>query len=306
MAVPDYQSLMVHVLRAAADGEVQIGDVVEKLASQLGLTAEDRAELLPSGKQTTFSNRVHWAKTYLQQAGLLESTRRAHFVITDRGRQALSNAPTWIDTSYLAKFPEFIAFRTRRSPEEEPLPSTLPTLLKSDTKTPDEVMRTAYQEVESKLRQDLLDRIVASPPAFFEHLIVSLLVKMGYGGTEEEAVKAIGGSGDDGVDGVIDQDVLGLDRVYIQAKRYSPGNNVGSSAIRNFFGSLDRFKASKGLFVTTSSFSKEARETVGHLSKRIVLVDGNDLTKLMVRYDVGCRIEETLHLRKVDEDFFSE
>lgn len=165
-------------------------------------------------------------------------------------------------------------------------------------------MRVAHKQVETSLGQDLLDRIRAAPPAFFERLIVNLLLSMGYGGSAAEAGRALGRSGDDGVDGVIDQDALGLDRVYIQAKRYAEGNNIGAGAIRDIFGSLDRHKATKGLFVTTSSFSPAARETADFLSKRLVLIDGEHLARLMIRYNMGCRIEEVLHIRKVDEDFF--
>lgn len=165
-------------------------------------------------------------------------------------------------------------------------------------------MRVAHKQIEAALAQDLLDRIRAAPPDFFERLIVNLLLSMGYGGSVTDAGRALGGSGDDGVDGVIDQDALGLDRVYIQAKRYAVGNNIGSGAIRDFFGSLDRHKATKGLFVTTSTFSSSARETADFLSKRIVLIDGEQLTRLMLRHNVGYRIEETLHIKNIDEDFF--
>jgi restriction system protein len=165
-------------------------------------------------------------------------------------------------------------------------------------------MRLAHKQIDASLAQDLLDRIHAAPPDFFERLIVKLLLNMGYGGSAADAGRAIGGSGDDGVDGVIDQDALGLDRVYVQAKRYKQGNNIGSGAIRDFFGSLDRHKAAKGLFVTTSAFSPSARETAELLSKRIVLIDGDQLTMLMIRHNVGCRIEDTLHIKKIDADFF--
>lgn len=308
MAVPDYQSLMLPVLRLASDGEVRIGDAVERLAGQLDLSDEDRAELLPSGKQTVFANRVHWAKTYLKQAGLVESTRRAHFRITERGLSALAENPQRIDNAYLSRFAEFIEFKQRRSPEEILDPVTQPTNTTTNTgspaRTPDEIMRAAHQEIEAELRSELLERILSASPAFFERLVVTLLVEMGYGGSVAAAGRALGRSGDGGVDGVIDQDTFGLDRVYVQAKRYSPANSVSSSAIRDFFGSLDRFKANKGLFVTTSTFTKDAYETAGHLSKRIVLINGEDLTKLMVRYNVGARVEDTLYLKKVDEDFF--
>ncbi|HWL70621.1 MAG TPA: restriction endonuclease [Geminicoccus sp.] len=306
MTVPDYQSLMLPVLIASADGEVRVGDVVERLADQLHLTPEDRAELLPSGKQTLLGNRVHWAKTYLSKAGLAEITRRGYFSITERGRQALASKPARIDNVFLSQFAEFRDFKDRPSqtvataPEIQPLEPALV----SQTQTPDELMRAAHVQIEAALAQELLDRIRAAPPAFFEQLIVTLLLSMGYGGSAVDAGRALGRSGDDGVDGVIDQDALGLDRVYVQAKRYAEGNNIGAGAIRDFFGSLDRHKASKGLFVTTSTFSPAARETSEFLSKRIVLIDGPQLAKLMIRHSVGCRVEETLYIKKVDEDFF--
>ena len=165
-------------------------------------------------------------------------------------------------------------------------------------------MRAAHKQIDAALAQDLLDRIRSAPPDFFERLIVNLLLEMGYGGTAADAGRALGRSGDDGVDGVIDQDALGLDRVYVQAKRYKQGNNIGSGSIRDFFGSLDRHKAAKGLFVTTSTFSPSAKETAELLSKRIVLIDGQQLTALMIRYNVGCRVEETLHIKKIDEEYF--
>lgn len=306
MAIPDYQTLMLPVLRAAADGEVRIGDVVQQLSDEFDLTAEERGEILPSGKQTTISNRVHWAKTYLSKAGLLQSTRRAHFKITERGKQVLATRPRRIDNNDLSKFDEFIEFRQRSSGERkknEPVEST--TSLPTD-QTPDEIMRIAHRDIEKALRQELLERIHTNSPDFFEHLIVDLLVAMGYGGSVDDAGRRLGKTGDGGVDGVIDQDALGLDRVYLQAKRYQPGNNVGAGPIRDFFGSLDHFKAAKGLFVTTSDFTKDAVDTAAQLSKRIVLINGNLLAGLMIRYGVGVRTEETLYLKKVDEDFFPE
>lgn len=304
MSVPDYQTLMLPVLTISAGGEVRIGDAVDRLAEQLHLSADDRARLLPSGKQTLFGNRVHWAKTYLSKAGLLESTRRGHFRITERGRQVLTSHPPRIDNEFLNQFAEFRQFKERSAEAgaTEAAPAT-PALV-SRSETPDEVMRAAHRQIEASLASDLLDRIRSAPPAFFERLIVNLLLSMGYGGSAVDAGRALGRSGDDGVDGVIDQDALGLDRVYIQAKRYAEGNNIGAGAIRDFFGSLDRHKATKGLFVTTSTFSAAARETAEFLSKRIVLIDGDQLARLMIRHNVGCRVEEVLHIKKLDEDFF--
>jgi len=304
MAIPDYQSLMLPVLTASTNGEVRIGAVVDQLAGQLSLTPEERAELLPPGKQTIFSNRVHWAKTYLGKAALIESTRRGHFKITLRGQQVLDSRPARIDNAFLNQFDEFQQF-TEKSVQgaaegEHP---AVPTF-ESQRATPDEAMRVAHRQIEEALAQELLDRIQAAPPDFFERLIVNLLLKMGFGGSAADAGRALGRSGDDGVDGVIDQDALGLDRIYIQAKRYANGNNIGPGAIRDFFGSLDRHKATKGLFVTTSTFSSAAKETSEFLSKRIVLIDGEQLTKLMIRHSVGCRVEDTLDIKKIDEDFF--
>ena len=306
MAIPDYQTLMLPVLRAAANGEVRIGDVVQKLSNEFELTAEERSEMLPSGKQTTISNRIHWAKTYLSKAGLLQSTRRAHFKITDRGRSVLAQSPARVDNTFLSQFEEFIEFRRRSTGDKSKDETTQTTTTLSTDRTPDEIMRIAHREIGRALRQELLDRILTNSPDFFEHLVVDLLVAMGYGGSVEDAGKRLGKSGDGGVDGVIDQDALGLDRVYLQAKRYQPGNNVGAGPVRDFFGSLDRFKAAKGLFVTTSDFSRDAADTAAQLSKRIVLINGDLLAGLMIRYEVGVRTEEILYLKKIDEDFFPE
>jgi restriction system protein len=304
MSIPDYQSLMLPVLRACSTSEVRIGPVVDELADQVGLSPEERSELLPSGQQTVFSNRVHWAKSYLSKARLVEITRRGYFRITPRGQTVLQSPPQRIDNKFLMQFEEFRQFRERSSAISDPV-GEMPTPLTEDQKqTPDETMRMAYRQIEAGLVHDLLERIREAPPDFFERLMVNLLLGMGYGGSTEDAGRTLGRSGDDGVDGVIDQDALGLDRVYIQAKRYAAGNNIGPGAIRDFFGSLDRHKATKGLFVTTSTFSASAKETAEHLSKRIVLIDGDQLARLMIRHNVGCRIEETLHIKRIDEEFF--
>jgi restriction system protein len=295
---------MLPVLAASAEGEVRVGAVVDVLSAKLGLTPEERAELVPSGKQSLLSNRVHWAKTYLSKAGLIEGTRRGHFRITQRGLQVLESHPARIDNKFLTQFQEFQHFVERATADENGELKLLAAASVSERETPDEAMRAAHRQIEEALAQDLLDRIQKAPPDFFERLMVNLLLKMGFGGSVVDAGRALGGRGDNGVDGVIDQDALGLDRIYIQAKRYATGNNIGSAAIREFFGSLDRHKAAKGIFVTTSAFSPSARETADLLSKRIVLIDGEQLTKLMIRHDVGCRIEETLAIKKIDEDFF--
>ena len=300
--VPDYQSLMLPVLRAVAAGEQHIGAVVKRLGEELGLSEAARAALLPSGRQTIFANRVHWAKTYLAKAGLVETTKRGHFRLTQRGADVLAANPERIDNRFLSRFEEFRQFSARSAQPTHD--KVVPEPADAAEQTPDEIMRAAHRRIEAALAEELLDRVRAAPPDFFERLIINLLLAMGYGGSAAEAGRALGRSGDDGVDGVIDQDALGLDRVYIQAKRYAAGNSVGPGAIREFFGSLDRHKAAKGLFVTTSTFTESAIQTAESLSKRIVLIDGEQLADLMIRYKVGCRVEEELHVMKVDEDFF--
>lgn len=302
--IPDFQTLMLPVLQSGAAGEVKISETVERLAAEFALTDEERSTLLPSGRQTTFANRVHWAKSYLLKAGLLEATGRGRFRITDEGKRSLQATPRRIDIKYLEAYPAFRAFREPDRVEEaingqqgaSPVGAKL---------TPDEAMRAAQRQLETEVGRELLDKILAAPPAFFEKLVIKLLTGMGYGGSTASAARALGKSGDGGVDGVIDQDPLGLDRIYVQAKRYSE-NAIGPGMIRDFFGALDTFKAAKGLFMTTSSFSQSAKDTAKGLSKRIVLIDGAELTRLMLQFGVGCRIEETLYIKKVDEEFFDE
>lgn len=293
---------MEPVLRSASAGEVRIGDVVEALSGQFGLSTDERAELLPSGKQTIIANRVHWAKTYLKQAGLVEPTRRGHFQITDRGKTALATSNIKIDNAYLKAFSEFRDFQTRgpNSDVSEEITSSKVINLA----TPEEALREIYEGITSSIADDLIDRLRSGTPAFFERAIVSLLLAMGYGGSSADAGRAIGQSGDDGVDGVIDQDPLGVDQIYVQAKRYSEGNLVGPAAIREFFGSLSLKKAQKGIFVTTSGFTRSATETARQIGARIVLIDAQQLGRLMVRHNVGCRDQDVLYLKRVDEDFF--
>ncbi len=298
--IPDYQTLMKPVLRCAAQGEVGISEVVNKLVDEFGLSEEERSELIPSGKQTTFANRVNWAKSYLKQAVLVKATRRGHFVITDRGRAALSNPDIQINNNYLQQFEEFQEFRKRgKDTSVNDNESN-----ENEVATPDEVLRKAHEKINKALAVDLLERIRESLPSFFERLIVDLLLGMGYGGSSEDAGRALGQSGDNGIDGVIDQDPLGVDQIYVQAKRYAEGNNIGPGAIRDFFGALSLKKAQKGIFVTTSAFSPSARQTAEGLGSRIVLIDGDQLAKLMIRYNIGCREEEVLSLKKIDEDYF--
>jgi len=305
MAIPDYQTLMLPVLKLAAEKEWRFSDAVERLSEEYHLSQEERSALLPSGRQTTFANRVGWAKTYLFKAGLLIQAKRAYFCISEQGCEVLSSRPDRITNKYLSQFQAFQDFQKRHDTETEVENAKLSDLVQDSPLTPDEIIHNAHTQLEQELADELLLKIRSGTPAFFESLIVRLLFAMGYGGSVNDINKAlVGGSGDGGVDGVIDQDILGLDRIYVQAKRYADGNTVGPEAIRGFLGSLDIFKASKGIFATASTYTAQARETASRLSKRIVLIDGSHLTRLMIRHNVGCRIEETLEIKKIDEEFF--
>lgn len=297
--IPDYQSLMRPVLEYSQNGEVSISDTIEVLAAKFALSDDEKNQLLPSKKQTRFANRVNWAKSYLKQAGLVEITGRGLYRITDRGVKALKAHDGKIDKAYLEKFDDFLDFQNRASDKNESSDET-----SFSSETPDETLREAFDKISANFATDLLERVRAGTPEFFENLIIQLLLAMGYGGTSEDAGEAIGQTGDGGVDGVIDQDPLGVDQIYIQAKRYAEGNNVGSGAIRDFFGALNIKKAQKGIFVTSSAFSASAKATASALGTRIVLIDGLQLAKLMTRYNIGCRDEDILHLKKMDEGFF--
>lgn len=298
--IPDYQTLMRPVLRAALNGERYVGDVISELGDKLKLSPEELEETVASGKKTVLANRVHWAKSYLKQAGLVEYTRRGHFTLTERGRSALTG-DNKIDNAYLKQFPEFREFQSRTNTSDDVAKDE--TSL-DDAATPDEIIRAEHKRINAALAEELLDKVRAASPKFFEALIVDLLMAMGYGGASEEAGRALGQSGDNGVDGVIDQDALGVDQVYLQAKRYAEGNAVGSGAIRDFFGALNLRRANKGIFVTTSTFSQSAKQTAEGLGSRIVLIDGFYLARLMIRYGIGCRTEETIHIKRLDEEFF--
>lgn len=302
MPIPTFDKLMLPVLKLAAVGMCKNSEARKRMCEYFHLTEEERSRLLPSGKTTFIDNRTNWAITYMRHARLLESPKRGVFSITERGKRVLASDPQEITVNSLCSYPEFAEWRSSgghdgKKPEKKP---------DSDSRTPEENIDAYLNQLDQELEEDLLKRVMEKSPAFFEELVVKLLVAMGYGGSVENPGKSIGKTGDGGVDGVIDQDVLGLDRIYIQAKRYTAGNNVSAGAIRDFFGSLDNKKAAKGLFITTSDFTKDARATAATLSKRIVLIDGRQLTRLMIRYDVGCRIERTLYIKKIDEDFFAE
>jgi len=301
--IPDYQTLMLPVLEVARDREMSTRDAVSALADKFKLSEEERENLLPSGKQRTFDNRVNWAKTYLKQAGLVRYPKRGFYIATEEGKSALNKNPKRINNNFLRQYDAFLEFQARKGTQSADNKTEQESVADTDA-TPDEILRAAHKSINETLAADLIDRVRQSTPQFFESLIIELLLAMGYGGTSEDAARSLGQSGDNGVDGVVDQDPLGVDQIYVQAKRYAEGNNVGSGDVRDFFGALNLKKAQKGLFFTTSAFSPAAVQTGRDLGMRIVLIDGKQLARLMIRYNVGCRDEDVLHLKKIDEEFF--
>lgn len=305
MAIPDYQTLMLPLLRLSSDGrEHKFRDVVEALALEFELTSEERSELLPSGTAFLFDNRVGWARTYLKQAGLLESPKRGIFRITARGSSVLASKPARIDVKYLDQFPEFKDFRSKRTEETSvpKEPSVHAGHAMTDTETPEDRLATAYRRLRSELEADLLEQVKSSSPAFFERLVIDLLVTMGYGGSRQDAGRAIGKSGDGGIDGIIKEDKLGLDVIYVQAKRWD--GNVGRPEVQKFAGALQGHRASKGVFITTSAYTKDALEYVNLINSKIILIGGLDLVTLMIDHNVGVSTVGMYELKKVDSDYF--
>ena len=302
MAVPDFQTIMLPLLKEFADGkEHSINEILENLAEVFSLSEQELNELLPSGKQTKFYNRVGWARTYLSKSGLLEMTRRSIYRITKRGEDVLKSQPPEINMKYLKRFPEFIEFREREGPKNKGQVNDKATE-EVEQKTPEEILEDAYQDIRDNLAHELLDLVKQSSPAFFERLVVELLVKMGYGGSRREAARAVGQTGDEGIDGIIDEDRLGLDTIYIQAKRWA--NVVGRPEIQKFVGALMGKRARRGIFITTSNFSNEAIAYVSNIDFKVVLVDGKRLAEFMIDYDVGVTEMTAYQLKRIDSDYF--
>jgi restriction system protein len=309
MTIPDYQTLMLPVLEFAAHGGGSIKDCIAALADELGVPEDERSELLPSGRQTIFANRVHWAKTYLSQAGVLEITRRGYFKATPRGLGILAKHPKRVDNELLMQTPEFLNFRARSRSRSDALERAADVYSLDDlapAATPEERIDLAYTEITNELRAAILDRVIKGTPQFFEKVVVDLLTSMGYGGSRPAAGRRVGKTADGGIDRVINEDPLGLDIVYLQAKRYAPGNTVGVDKVREFAGSLVERGAAKGVFVTTSQFAPTATSYADRIPQRLILIDGDELTRLMVQYGVGVRTERTVELRKLDLDYFEE
>jgi restriction system protein len=306
MTIPDYQTAMLPLLRLAADGqEHRFRDAVEQLAQEFQLADEERAELLPSGTAPLFDNRIGWSRTYLKQAGLLESPKRGVFRITALGKQLLAENPTKIDVESLECYEGFRAFRSRRRATlgdgqlSRDVGEAVEVL---SNQTPEDVLASAYRRLRKNLEIDLLEQVKASTPSFFERLVIDLLVKMGYGGSRRDAGRAIGKSGDGGIDGIIKEDKLGLDVIYIQAKRWE--GTIGRPEIQKFSGALQGYRANKGVFITTSAYSREAIDYAGAINTKIILLNGEELAGLMIDHNIGVSTVGMYELKKIDVDYF--
>jgi restriction system protein len=302
VAIPDFQTLMRPLLEFASDRkEHSLGEAREALADTFKLTDDEKKAMLPSGRQTVFVNRVAWAKVYLHHAGLLESPQRGRFKISDRGREAMKDAPERITIGYLQKFPEFAEFR---SASKSPKTPRVETTTESEGQTPEEMLESAELRLRTDLASDILNRVRKCSPAFFERLVVELLLKMGYGGSREEAGEAIGSSGDEGIDGLINEDRLGLDTIYLQAKRWE--GTVGRPEIHKFVGALHGKRARKGVFITTSKFSADALDYVKNIEPKVVLIDGQLLATYMIDFNVGVDSIASYEVKRLVSDYFDE
>ncbi len=305
MTVPDYQSLMLPVLKAIANGkEAPTKEIRNRIANAEGLTQDDLRELLPSGTQTVFVNRVAWAISYMEHAGLVKRVRRGVYVLTDDGKTVLEDPPLRVDLKYLQNYPAFSRWRTRKNAPLSDKPPVLGSTADTSS-TPEETLEQIANELRAILENKILDLVRNATPEFLERVVVDLLIAMGYGGGNSIMGQVTGRSGDGGIDGKIREDALGLDEVYVQAKKYT-ASNVGEGELRNFAGAIDASGTTKGVFVTTSDFTRSAREYVKLSPKRIVLIDGKELARLMVLHDVGVRMLVRHEVKRIDQDYFSE
>jgi len=300
VAIPSYENLILPLLKFSSDNQEHSSrDPIGFLAKEFSLTEDEKNTLLPNGKTTVFYNRVGWALTYLKQAGLVKSTRRGYFIITERGVKVIEQKTDKIDLAFLRQYPEFLEFESRSRVE-----SKLEPMKKIDEETPEEKIEVGYKMILDKLASELLQNIKNSTPAFFEHLVVELLVKMGYGGSIKEAGKAIGKTGDEGIDGIIKEDILGLDAIYIQAKRWD--GTIGRPDIHKFVGALQGQRAKKGIFITTGKFSTDALEYIKNIDTKIVLIDGNQLSEYMINYNIGVTDIKNYVIKNINSDYFEE
>lgn len=294
---------MLPLLRRYADGATHsISEATDVLAKEFKLTDDELRQLIPSGRQPLFYNRVAWARTYISKAGLLSTSKRGHFCITPTGLQVLKDKPDRIDARFLRQFPSFMEFKENKHDDDNSTAAAAP--LAETKESPEEQIESAHTQLKRALATELLSRIGLAAPVFFERLVVELLLKMGYGGSRQDAGRAIGRSGDGGIDGIINEDRLGLDSIYLQAKRWE--NPVGRPEIQKFAGALAEHRAKKGVFITTSSFTKEALASVNKHDARIVLIDGEKLATLMIDHGLGVTLEASYEVKRIDSDYFSE
>ena len=306
MPIPNFQTVMLPLLQDLASGDRTGQETIDALATHFSLTLEELAIRLPSGKQSKFTNRVAWAKSHLKAAGLIDSPRRGVYRLTERGRQVLATNPTAIGMSFLSQYPEYVAFRQPSSEPSEPSTqggSASGTATRVDDRTPDDLIDEGYRQLRTALAKDLRERIASMTPSAFEQLVVDVLTAIGYGGSQEDAGLVVGRGGDEGIDGLIKEDKLGLETIYIQAKRWE--GVVGRPEIQRFAGALQGQRARKGVFITSSNFTSEARAYAGAIQTTIVLVDGAQLAELMIDHDVGVTAAKRLDIKRVDSDYFT-
>ena len=297
MAIPDFQSFFLPLLKIAEDGkEHSLREAREAIAEKMGLSEGDRQELLPSGTQPKFDNRVAWTKSYFVQAKVLETPKRGYFRITERGRDLLNQGHERIDVKVLKQFPEFVEFHGSKPSKPDPVDPS--------TETPEEALQSAYESIRGDLIGQILAQIKSNSPKFFENLVVDLMVAVGYGGSRADAGKSIGKSGDEGIDGIIKEDRLGLDVIYLQAKKWE--GTVGRPEIQKFVGALHGKRAKKGVFITTGKFSEEAERYVETIDPKVILIDGRMLAELMIDYGLGTSTATRYEIRRIDSDYFAE
>jgi len=302
--IPDFQTIMLPLLRQLKDGkEYKLDVIVDLMANEFNITDEQRKELLPSGQTFVFGSRVGWARTYLKKSGLIDTPKRGYLKITETGLNVLKQNLSEINITYLKQFTAFQEWQNIKKEESEPETIQSESII---IQTPEELLETSYQSIRKDLAQEILEKILNLSPAFFERLVVELLVKMGYGGSIQEAGSVIGKSGDEGIDGTIKEDKLGLDVIYIQAKRWQIGNVVGRPEIHKFIGALVGQGAKKGIFITTSSFTKDAIGFIPKSEMKIVLIDGIQLSQLMIDYNVGVTLQHQYEIKRIDNDYFEE
>ena len=300
MAVPDFQSFFSPLLEFAADGqEHSLAAARTAIQTKINISEKDLAELLPSGRQTKFDNRIAWAKSYFVQAKILETSKRGYFVITERGKDLLKQGHKRIDVKILNQYPEFVEFHAMKPGEPPPLDTS-----DIQKETPEESLQKAYQSIHADLASELLAKIKTNSPKFFENLVVDLMLAMGYGGSRSDAGSIIGKTGDEGIDGIIKEDCLGLDVIYLQAKRWE--GVVGRPEIQKFVGALQGQRARKGAFITTGAFTPDARHYVNTIDSKVILIDGRKLAELMIEYNLGVSTHATYAIKKTDSDYFEE